>query len=195
MTAATSSSIPDVTRRVLQLQILTVVCMSVEAAISLSAAWRSHSAALFAFGGDSLVELLSATVVFWRFRLTLNEKRAARLAGVLLAILAAFVALTSALNLFGYRETQRSPLGITILAAAAVAMPWLAREKRKLAAVTRIARSSAENSTEKRAIVRCRANLRRSLSPLRGSRKLRVSMAQSERRCLAELSASARWQQ
>src|SRR5580704_4884907 len=144
MTTATSSSLPDVTRRVLQLQVLTIVWMSVEAVISLSAAWRSHSPALFAFGGDSLIELLSAAVVFWRFRFTLNETRAARLAGVLLVILAAFVVLTSALNLFGYREAQRSLLGITILAAAAVAMPWLAREKRKLAAVTSSAALKAD---------------------------------------------------
>jgi divalent metal cation (Fe/Co/Zn/Cd) transporter len=144
MTAATSSSFPDVTRRVLQLQVLTIFWMSVEAVISLSVAWRSHSPALFAFGGDSLIELLSAAVVFWRFRFTLNETRAARLAGVLLVILATFVVFTSALNLFGHREAQRRLLGITILAAAAVAMPWLAKEKRKLAAVTSSAALKAD---------------------------------------------------
>ncbi|OLB31944.1 MAG: hypothetical protein DMG42_12065 [Acidobacteria bacterium] len=59
--------------------------MAVEAVVSLAAAWNSHSPALFAFGGDSLVELLSAAVVFWRFRFELNEARAARIAGALLA--------------------------------------------------------------------------------------------------------------
>jgi hypothetical protein len=48
--------------------------MAVEAVVSLAAAWNSHSPALFAFGGDSLVELLSAAVVFWRFRFELNER-------------------------------------------------------------------------------------------------------------------------
>ncbi len=38
-----------------------------EAGISLGSAWHSHSPALFAFGGDSLVELISAAVIFWRF--------------------------------------------------------------------------------------------------------------------------------
>ena len=70
MTAATSSELPDVSRRVLQLQVLTIVWMTVEAVVSLGTAWSSHSPALFGFGGDSLIELLSAAVVFWRFRFT-----------------------------------------------------------------------------------------------------------------------------
>src|SRR5260370_11943918 len=110
--------------------------MTVEAVVSLGTAWISHSPALFAFGGSSLIELLSAAVVFWRFRFTLNEARAARIAGVLLFTLAGLVVLTSALTLLGYREAQPSLVGIGILLAAAVAMPWLVNRKRYLAAVT-----------------------------------------------------------
>ena len=110
--------------------------MSVEAIVSLGTAWTSHSPALLAFGGDSLIELLSAAVVFWRFRFSLGETRAARIAGGLLFALASFVVLTSVLNFFGYREAQRSLVGIGILLAAAVMMPWLASRKRKLAVVT-----------------------------------------------------------
>jgi len=101
-----------------------------EAIISLGTAWTSHSPALLAFGGDSLIELLSAAVVFWRFRFTLAEARAARIAGGLLFALAGFVVLTSILNFIGYREAQRSLVGIGILLAAAVMMPWLASRKR-----------------------------------------------------------------
>ena len=136
MTVAKSSPLSDVSRRVLQLQVITLIWMSVEAVVSLVTAWHSHSPALFAFGGDSLIELLSAAVVFWRFRFTLNEARAARIAGSLLFALAGLVVLTSILNLVGYREAQRSLLGIAILLAAAVVMPWLASRKRKLAVVT-----------------------------------------------------------
>src|SRR5229473_4651370 len=144
MTAATSSELPDVSRRVLQLQVLTIVWMTVEAVVSLGAALSSHSPALCAFGGDSLVELLSAAVVFWRFRSTLGEARAARIAGGLLFTLAGFVVLTSLLNFFGYREAQRSLVGIGILIAAAVMMPWLASRKRKLAVVTSSAALKAD---------------------------------------------------
>ena len=144
MTAATSSELPDISRRVLRLQVLTIAWMTVEAVVSLGAAWDYHSPALFAFGGDSLVELLSAAVVFWRFRFELNEARAARIAGALLFTLAGLVVLTSALNLLGYREAQRSPVGIGILLAAAVLMPWLATRKRKLATITSSAALKAD---------------------------------------------------
>jgi divalent metal cation (Fe/Co/Zn/Cd) transporter len=136
MTAVTSSKLPDVSRRVLKLQVLTIVWMTVEAVISLGTAWSSHSPALFAFGGDSLIELLSAAVVFWRFRFELNEARAARITGVLLFALAGLVILTSVLNFLGFGQAQRSLVGIGILLAAAVVMPWLASRKRQLAAIT-----------------------------------------------------------
>jgi len=133
---ATSSPLPEASRRVVQLQGITLIWMSVEAIVSLGSAWTSHSPALLAFGGDSLIELLSAAVVFWRFRFTLGEARAARIAGGLLFALAGLVVLTSVLNFLGVREAQRSLAGIGILLAAAVVMPWLASRKRHLAAVT-----------------------------------------------------------
>ncbi|HEV1994560.1 MAG TPA: hypothetical protein VGR03_09535 [Candidatus Acidoferrum sp.] len=144
MTVATSSPLSDVSRRVLQLQVITLIWMSVEAIISLLSAWHSHSPALFAFGGDSLIELLSAAVVFWRFKFNLGEMRAARIAGALLFALAGLVVLTSILNLFGYLEAQRSLLGIAILLGAAVVMPWLASRKRSLAAITSSAALNAD---------------------------------------------------
>lgn len=144
MTAATTSPFSDVSRKVLQLQIITLVWMSVEAVVSLGTAWASHSPTLLAFGGDSLIELVSAAVVFWRFRFTLSEARAARIAGGLLFALAGFVVVTSVLNFFGYREAQRSLVGVGILLAAALMMPWLASRKRKLALVTSSAALKAD---------------------------------------------------
>jgi len=144
MTNAASSELSEISRRVLRLQVLTIAWMTVEAVVSLAAAWNSHSPALFAFGGDSLVELLSAAVVFWRFRFDLKEARAARIAGALLFILGGLVALTSVLNFLGYREAQRSFVGIGILLAAAVGMPWLANRKRQLAGITSSAALKAD---------------------------------------------------
>jgi divalent metal cation (Fe/Co/Zn/Cd) transporter len=144
MTAATTLPLSDVSRKVLQLQVFTLIWMSVEALVSLGTAWTSHSPALLAFGGDSLIELLSAAVVFWRFRFKLREERAARIAGGLLFALAGFVLLTAVLNFIGYRDAQRSLVGIGVLLAAAVAMPWLASQKRKLAVVTSSAALKAD---------------------------------------------------
>ena len=114
--------------------------MSVEALVSLFAAWRARSPALLAFGGGSAIELLSAVVVLWRFRASDAhedvEKRAARVAGALLFALAAFVAITSVASLLGYSEPKPTFLGIAILIAAAAVMPWLAKEKRRLSGAT-----------------------------------------------------------
>ena len=144
MTIAGPTPLADASRRVLRLQAFTIVWMTLEAAISLGSAWNSRSPALLAFGGDSLVELLSAAVVFRRFRFAFDEARAARIAGALLFTLAGLVVLASVLNLVGYREAQQSLIGMGILLAAAVVMPWLGSRKRRLAAVTSSAALKAD---------------------------------------------------
>ena len=111
-----------------------------ETSVSLAAAWMARSPALLAFGGDSAIELLSAIVVLWRFRAHAAQKEsetlAARIAAVLLFMLAAYVAVVSVMTLLGHSEAKTTYLGIAILIAAASIMPWLAKEKRKLSAVT-----------------------------------------------------------
>jgi divalent metal cation (Fe/Co/Zn/Cd) transporter len=57
-------------------------------------------------------------------------------ARVSLFALAAFVAVTSVASLLGYTEPKPTFLGIAVLVAAAVAMPGLAREKRRLSGAT-----------------------------------------------------------
>jgi len=108
--------------------------------VSLSAAWMAHSSALFGFGGDSAVELLSAAVVLWRFhapsRGVQAERLAARIAGGLLLVLAVLVAVASILTLLGHVEARPSPIGIVVLVIAAVGMPWLANQKRQLSMAT-----------------------------------------------------------
>jgi hypothetical protein len=97
---------PGNTQRIRQVQVLSIVWMLVEVVVSWSSAWRARSPALFAFGGDSVIELASAVVVLWRFRpgsaCETKESKAARIAGALLFVLAACVATVSAVSLLGY---------------------------------------------------------------------------------------------
>jgi divalent metal cation (Fe/Co/Zn/Cd) transporter len=113
---------------------LTIVWMSVEASVASTAAWTARSPALLGFSGDSAIELFSAIIVLWRFRaksdLAVAEQLAARVAGGLLFVVAAFVIASSGLSLLGYREAQPS---IIVLIVAAIGMPWLASQKRKVA--------------------------------------------------------------
>jgi len=138
MAVAAPYSSPDILRRVVRLQVVTLIWMTVEAAVALAAAAIARSPALLGFGGDSVIELFSAVVVLWRFRANSEsawtEQRAARIAGALLFVLAACVVVTAGLALGGYREPRPSLVGIILLVVAALGMPWLARQKRNLAA-------------------------------------------------------------
>ena len=137
-------------RRIQRIQAITIVWMTVEAAVSLSAAWIARSPALLAFGGDSAIELLSAIVVLWRFRghsvQEHVERRASRIAGILLLALAAYVVGVSSLTLLGYTQAKATYLGIAVLIAAAAIMPWLAREKRRLSSATNSAALRADSA-------------------------------------------------
>jgi len=136
MASTAAISAEHIVRRIHRIQTITIAWMTIEAAISLISAWKAQSPALLAFGGDSAIELLSAMAVLWRFRVHVEpekaEKRAARIAGVLLFLLSAYVLVASILTLLGYAEPKPTYLGIGILIAALLIMPWLAKEKRKL---------------------------------------------------------------
>ena len=140
MATIAPTSMTDLVRRAQRLQVLTIVWMTTEAIIALASAWTARSPALLGFGGDSAIELLSAIVVLWRLRSRTQpesmraEKIAARVAGALLFSVAAFVLIASSLAFLGYDQPRPSFIGIGLLIVAAFGMPWLAREKRNLAA-------------------------------------------------------------
>jgi VIT1/CCC1 family predicted Fe2+/Mn2+ transporter len=128
LTSALPNPFPlETTRRIVRVQLLTLAWMTLEAVVSLVAAWMARSPTLLGFGGDSAVELLSAAVVLWRFRSPSRgeheERWADRIAGGLLFIFAAFVILTSVLTLLGRVEALPSHIGIMLLILAAVVMP------------------------------------------------------------------------
>jgi divalent metal cation (Fe/Co/Zn/Cd) transporter len=140
MSAEVNTTPPEVLQRAIWIQTLTLIWMSIEAVVSLGAAWFARSPAPLGFGGDSAVELLSAAVVLWRFYSPFRgddaERQAARIAGGLLFALVIFVALTSILTLLGHVEARPSLIGIVLLILAAAVMPWLAKQKRRLSATT-----------------------------------------------------------
>jgi divalent metal cation (Fe/Co/Zn/Cd) transporter len=144
MATATTPAAPDLLHRVVRFQVLTIAWMTIEAIIALGAAWMARSPALLGFGGDSAIELFSAIIVLWRFCSKSDsanaEKLAARVAGGLLFIVAAFVIASSGLSFLGYRKPQPSFAGIILLIVAAIGMPWLASQKRNLA--TQVASAS-----------------------------------------------------
>lgn len=120
--------------------------MSIEVLVSALVAARAHSIAVLAFGGDSAIELASALVVLFRFsgnRMT--ERRAARLTGLLLFVLAGFIACASVLSLMEiFSPPEPTYIGMVLLVAAAAIMPLLAKRKRQLSRATGSAALAAD---------------------------------------------------
>lgn len=128
------ASAPNAPRtRVFWLQGVTLVWMLFEFGVAAYGAGTAHSPALLAFGSDSLVELISATVVLlqWIPKITISERKAVRTASVLLFVLALVVALATLASLDLGLHPESSRAGIAITIAALVAMPVLAWLKRK----------------------------------------------------------------
>lgn len=124
--------------RILSLQTITLVWMLLECSVALFAAWRAGSVSLLAFGSDSFVELLSATIVLIQFtpRLYISQYHAARLCGALLYGLAGIVAAIAIAGLIRHAEADSSVLGMAVTAGALLVMPILAQRKRDAAAQT-----------------------------------------------------------
>jgi hypothetical protein len=139
MTALLQNPTQDAIRTIRGIRVITIVWMSLAAAVSLSAAWMARSPALLAFGGYSAIELSSA-VVSWRFRAHATQehvaRRTAHTAGASLLVLAFCVVVASTMTLVGHSKPKPTYLGIAILIATAAIMPWLAKEKRRLLDIT-----------------------------------------------------------
>ncbi|HTQ12075.1 MAG TPA: cation transporter [Fimbriimonadaceae bacterium] len=125
--------------RAVALQWLTVVHGLLEGGASLIASGLAGSVALMSFGLDSMVEVLSASVVLWRVlavgregRFAISERNGLRVVGFCFVVLAGSVAWDASLALFGRRQPQESLLGIVVAAISVVAMPLVANAKRRL---------------------------------------------------------------
>jgi hypothetical protein len=92
---------PQTIRVVFWVQGITITWMIVECVVSVYAASAAHSSALLAFGADSLIELLSASVALLSFipSFPITKEQAARWSGMLLYVLAAVVAAAGTVSL------------------------------------------------------------------------------------------------
>jgi divalent metal cation (Fe/Co/Zn/Cd) transporter len=117
-------------------QWLTVAWMFVEVDVALFAAIHANCVALAAFGADSAIELLSAATVLWSFRSDRRhaEMTATRITAWLLVALVVYIATSSLYALILRRRAEVSYLGMIVLISAALIMPWLGKQKRRLAA-------------------------------------------------------------
>jgi divalent metal cation (Fe/Co/Zn/Cd) transporter len=95
------------------------------------------SIALVGFGFDSVIECASGATMLWRLRDgELGESReriALKLVGISFLLLAAYVAVDAITALLNREAPRESLFGICVATASLIAMPLLARAKRKVA--------------------------------------------------------------
>lgn len=135
---------PAIRAHALRLEYFSLGWNLAEGVIAVAAALAAGSVALLGFGLDSFVESASAVVLVWRLRAEAHahdaaaverlDRRAHRLVGVSLFLLAAWVVLDASLALWNRERPSASPVGIALTSVSIVLMMWLARAKRRTAA-------------------------------------------------------------
>lgn len=120
-----------------RLEYLTLGWNLVEGVVSVGAGAVAGSTALVGFGVDSFIESASGGVLLWRLQDHAHhahrEATALRLVGASFFLLAAYVAWEAAGSLLRREPPEASWAGIVIAALSLLVMPWLARQKRKVA--------------------------------------------------------------
>jgi divalent metal cation (Fe/Co/Zn/Cd) transporter len=127
---------PGAAGRARSLAWLGIAWHALEFAVALAAGVAASSLALIAFGVDSLIEAAAGGVVLWRLagrRLVdpAAERRAQQLIALSFLLLAVYVAVEGAHSLLAGLRPEASPAGLALAAVTLVAMPLLARAKRR----------------------------------------------------------------
>ncbi len=121
-----------------RLEIFTIGWNVIEAAVSIGAGILAGSAALVGFGIDAVIESGSGAVLLWRLQdredHTERESTALRWVGASFLALAAWVGYDAARSIWLREIPSVSYAGISIAALSLIVMPWLARQKRRVAA-------------------------------------------------------------
>lgn len=128
--------------RAISIEYFSSLWMVVEIAGSTGIGLLSGSLALIAFGGDSVVELLSASVVFTHLRKHVIDsagpgRRTALTTTLLLFALVPTMGVGAVYSYASGLRPEGSLLGVAVAAGAVVIMPYLWLEKRKIGRETR----------------------------------------------------------
>ncbi len=116
--------------------------MIIEVVGSLAVGLTVGSFALLAFGGDSLIELISGVVVLGLLRKNVNSsdvdsRRTEQFTAVLLFALIPVIGFGAAYSYYAGLRAEASPIGIVIAMGAVIIMPFLWYEKSRIGKETR----------------------------------------------------------
>jgi len=125
--------------RGLTIEYISLVWMIVECLIAISAGFMASSLALLAFGGDSMIELISSWTVLSYLQRMKNSiesveenNRAEWITTILLFLLIPTIGFGIIYSYLARIVPEASPLGIAVAIAAVIGMPVLAVEKKRI---------------------------------------------------------------
>jgi divalent metal cation (Fe/Co/Zn/Cd) transporter len=124
--------------RGVHLEYLTIAWNALEALAGIAIGAVAGSIALFGFGLDSGIEVFSGAVLLWRLQADKQRGEAAehiavRLVGASFLILSAYILYDAATALLLRQAPAKTLPGIVLAMVSLVAMPLLARSKRRVA--------------------------------------------------------------
>jgi divalent metal cation (Fe/Co/Zn/Cd) transporter len=126
------------------IELVSVVWMVIEAAVAIGSGIIAHSLALVAFGADSIIELIAGAVLLWRLtieargaslaRVNRAEKISSWVVGLALLLLSVYIVIASIVKLWTHQGAESTYLGIGLAIASGIIMPILSRLKQKIGA-------------------------------------------------------------
>ena len=129
-----------IARRGTLLSRITLAYNAAEGLLSIGAGLLAGSIALTGFGVDSVIEVASSVAALFRLRHDAHAERRARaervamrVVGVSFLLLAAYITVDAGHALYVREGPEKSILGLVITALSVIVMPYLAREKRRVA--------------------------------------------------------------
>ena len=141
MAAPTYAETRRLTRRGLRLARFTVAYNVVEGVVAVTAGAVAGLVSLVGFGLDSAIESTVSVLVALRLSSRLRhghtdeskERRTLRAVAVTFYLLAGFMVIQGARALSSGEAPEQSPVGVALLVASLIVMPWLAWAKRRVA--------------------------------------------------------------
>jgi divalent metal cation (Fe/Co/Zn/Cd) transporter len=126
-------------RRARRLSWLSLVYMTAEGAIAVTAAMLAGSVALLGFGIDSAIEAAASVVIVWRFSGTRTlsetaERRAQIAVAISFFLLAPYIAYEAIAKLIAGQHPETSWIGVILAAVSLAGMPVLGVMKKRLGA-------------------------------------------------------------
>lgn len=129
-------------RKGINIEIVSIIWMIVEAVVAIGAGIAAHSLALTAFGADSIIELIAGVILLWRLyveaggasltKVKQAEKRASWVVGVALIALTVYIVVMAGYDLWTRAGSESSILGLALAIASGIIMPYLSRAKKRI---------------------------------------------------------------